>query len=217
MARVHPLADLPCLPESRLPRELLDALPASTPAPPWECRVHAVVWVQRAPSPLPSSSRFAGRVRSVAMGAVVDYLESPVGPYREVFGGQLLRGTLLPVVHVPFIAVDSLPSVHGGRAHWALPKTVAQFAGDIGAGRAGATGDGWSVDVAAQARGPQLPVRWPLVSQQDDRRAVVWLRGRARLAQVRVTATGPTLGGWLGTGSHVGAVAHGTMLVTAPR
>ena len=214
---MHPLADLPCLPESRLPAALLEALPDSTPGPPWDCRVRAVVWVQRAPSPLPSSSRYAGRVRPVSAGAVVDYLESPVGPYREVFAGPLLRGTLLPVVHIPFIAVDSLPSVHGGRAHWALPKTVAVFAGDIGAGRATATGEEWSVSVDARPRGPRLPLRGPLTNEQDGRRAVVSLRGRGRLAWVEVAATGLVLGGWLGTGRHPGVVAEGRMVVQPPR
>ena len=214
---MHPLADLPCLPESRLPAALLDELPESTPGPPWDCRVRAVIWLQRAPSPLPSSSTYAGRVRPVALGALVEYLESPVGPYREVFAGPLLRGTLLPVVHIPFIAVDSLPSVHGGRAHWALPKTVASFTGDIGAGSAAAVGDDWSVAVDAVARGPRLPLRGPLSSSQDGRRAVVSLRGRGRLAVVTVTASGLTLGGWLGTGRHPGVVAEGRMVVGAPR
>lgn len=213
---MHPLADLPCLPESRLPESLLADLPVSTPRPPWDCRVRAVIWVQRAPSPLPSSSAYAGRVRPVAMGALVDYLESPVGPYREVFAGPLLRGTLLPVVHIPFIAVDSLPSVHGGRAHWALPKTVASFTGDIGAGQAAAVGDDWSVGVDAVARGPRLPLRGPLSSSQAGRRAVVSLRGRGRLALVDVTATGLTLGGWLGSGRHPGVVAEGRMVVGPP-
>ena len=211
------IGDLPCLPESRLPGALLAQLPATTPAPPWDCRVRAVVWVQRAPSPLPDGHPFAGRTRGVALGALVEYLDSPVGAYREVFAGPLLRGTLLPVVHVPFIAVDSLPSVHGGRAHWSLPKTVAQFAGDIGAGRASATGEGWSVAVDADARGPRLPVAGPLVSSQDGRRVVVQLRGRGRLARVHVTAHGPTLAGWLGTGAHVGVVAEGRMQVQPPR
>jgi hypothetical protein len=214
---VPDLLHLPCLPESRLPAELAAQLPAGTPAPPWDCRVRAVVWVQRAASPLPSDSRFAGRVRAVAVGAVVDYLESPVGPYREVFGGQLLRGTVLPVVHVPFIAVDSLPSVHGGRAHWALPKAVAGFAGDVGAGQVTAYGDDWSVVVRAAPHGPPLPLRGPLVSQQDERRAVVQLRGRGRLASVQVDAHGPTLTGWLGGGRHVGVLAEGRMVVQPPR
>ena len=209
--------DLPCLPESRLPPELLDQLPASTPAPPWECRVRAVVWVQRAPSPLPSSFRYAGRVRPVTLGAVVDYLDSPVGPYREVFAGPLLRGTVLPVVHVPFIAVDSLPSVHGGRVHWSLPKTVAQFAGDVGSGEVTATGNDWSVAVEATPRGPRLPLRGPLVNAQTEQRAVVSLRGRGRLARVHVAAQGLVLAGWLGTGAHPGVVAEGRMTVQPPR
>lgn len=207
-----PLVDLPGLPESRLPAALAAQLPATTPGPPWPCRVRAVLWLQRAPSPLPSSSLHAGRVRALTLGAVVDYLESPVGPYREVFAGPLLRGTLLPVVHVPFIAVDSLASVHGGRAHWALPKAVAQFSDD---GRT-ATGDGWSVAVTAREVGPRLPLRFPLVDDQDGRRAVVSLRGRGRPARVHVAAEGLTLRGWLGTGTHPGLVAEGQLLVQAP-
>jgi len=136
-----------------------------------------------------------------------------VGPYREVFAGPLLRGTVLPVVHVPFIAVDSLPSVHGGRAHWSLPKTLARFSAD---GRT-VTGDGWSVAVTAQERGPRLPVRGPLVNAQTEQRAVVSLRGRGRLARVRVVAEGLVLRGWLGTGTHPGLVAEGHLVVQAPR
>lgn len=210
------LLDLPCLPESRLPAALAAQLPASTPGPPWDCEVRAVVWLQRAPSPLPSSSRFAGRVRPVTLGAVVDYLSSPVGPYREVFAGPLLRGTVLPVVHIPFIAVDSLPSVHGGRAHWALPKAVASFTGDVGSSVT-ATGEGWSVSVDARARGPRLPLRGPLRSAQDERRTTVSLRGRGRPAWVHVAAEGLTLGGWLGIGRHPGVVAEGRMVVGPPR
>lgn len=210
------LLDLPCLPEGRLPAALAARLPASTPGPPWDCEVRAVVWLQRAPSPLPSSSLFAGRVRPATLGAVVDYLSSPVGPYREVFAGPLLRGALLPVVHIPFIAVDSLPSVHGGRAHWALPKTIASFTGDVGSSVT-ATGEGWSVSVDARAGGPRLPLRGPLRSAQDERRTTVSVRGRGRPAWVHVAASGLTLGGWLGTGRHPGVVAEGRMVVGPPR
>lgn len=210
------LADLPSLPESRLPEHLLARLPARTPAPPWPCRVRAVIWVQRAPSPLPSSSPFAGRVRALTVGAVVDYLDSPVGAYREVFAGPLLRGALLPVLHIPFIAVDSLPSVHGGRAHWGLPKAVAEFTGDVGSGRVTATGEGWSVHVDATTRGPRLPLVGPLRADQGRGPATVSLRGRGRLARVRLAATGPSLTGWLGTGTHVGVVAEGRMSVQGP-
>jgi hypothetical protein len=211
------LLDLPCLPESRLTAHAAEALPASTPGPPWDCTVRAVVWVQRGHAPLPADHPFAGRVRGWTLGALVDYLDSPVGAYREVFAGPLLRGALLPVVHVPFIAVDSLASVHGGRAHWALPKTLACFTGDVGAGRATATGEGWSVAVEAVGRGPRLPLVGPLGSRQDDRRTVVQLHGRGRLARVRVEAHGPTLSSWLGTGTHVGVVTEGRMTVQPPR
>lgn len=214
------------LPESRLPADLLAQLPASTPPPPWHCRVRAVVWCQRAPSPLPSSSPYAGRVRGAAIGAVVDYLDSPVGPYREVFVGQLLRGTLLPLLHVPFIAVDSLASVHGGRAHWALPKAIATI--ELADGVGSAAGDGWRLGVRARARGPRLPVVGPLSTAQTSvtaqtsagamtsARALAWLRGRGRLAWVEVAAAGPVLGGWLGSGRHLGVVAHGDMRVDGP-
>jgi len=212
--------DLPMvpLPESRLPADLLAQLPESTPTPPWHCRVRAVVWCQRAPSPLQSSSPYAGRVRGAAIGAVVDYLESPVGPYREVFVGQLLRGTLLPVLHVPFIAVDSLASVQGGRRHWLLPKAMADIALDVRDESADghAVGDGWSLTVAARAVGPRLPVAGPLSTEQAGARALASLRGRGRLASVQVSAVGPVLQGWLGTGPHAGIVATGRMRVDGP-
>ena len=209
------ITDLPGVPESVLPEALAARLPASTPAPPWHCRVRAVVWVQRTSAPLPDGSAYAGRALPLTLCALVHYLESPVGPYREVFAGPLLRGR--PVaVHVPFVAVDSLPSVHGGRAHWSLPKAYAGFTGDVAAGVAQVTGDGWSVGVAARPVGPPLPVAGPLVSEQAGRRATVALRGLGRPARVTVAATGPSLGRWLGTGTHLGVVARGRMVVHPP-
>lgn len=210
------ITDLPCLPESRLPPELAAQLPPSTPAAPWSCRVRAVLWLQRASSPLPPSSPLAGRTRGLALGGFVDYLESPVGPYREVLVGQLLTGSALPVVHIPFIAVDSLPSVHGGRAHWRLPKAFAAFRGDIGTGAARADGDGWSVSVRAAPGGLRFPVVGPLRNDQGAGVATSSLRGTARLARVQVDASGPTLGSWLATGRHLGLVAEGRMVVGAP-
>ena len=209
------LLDLPCLPESVLPAGLLAQLPSSTPPPPWDCRVRAVVWVQRATSPLPASSPWADRATGLTMGAVVEYLSSPVGAYREVFAGPLLRGT--PVVHVPFIAVDSLPSVHGGRAHWGLPKAVARFDGDVTAGRVTATGDGWSVAVEAGAAGLPVPMLATFGNDQVAGRARVGVRGRGRATRVRVAASGPTLSGWLGTGSHAGVVGEGRLVVHPPQ
>jgi hypothetical protein len=162
------LLDLPGVVESTLPEAVLAQLPASTPPPPWDCRVRAVVWVQRGQVPLPAGSPWQGRTLPLVLGAFVEYLDSPVGPYREVFAGPLLRGRGRPAVHIPFIAVDSVPSVHGGRAHWGLPKALASFGGDVGAGRVAASGDGWSVHVEAGAWAcrcrcwrPSPTTRWP--------------------------------------------------------
>lgn len=210
------LADLPALPESALPPGLLEQLPATTPPPPWVCRVRAVVWVQRAPSPLPPGAPFADRATGLTVGALVQYLDSPVGTYSEVFAGPLLRGAVRPTVHVPFIAVDSVPSVHGGRAHWSLPKTLARFDGEIGR-RAQVRGEGWSVVVDAAPAPVPLPVVGTLVGAQACGAARAVLRGRGRAARVRVEAVGPTLTGWLGAGTHAGVVGSGRMAVHAPR
>lgn len=211
------LLDLPCVVESLLPSAVLTRLPSTTPAPPWDCRVRAVVWVQRASSPLPADSPWAARARPLTLGAVVDYLDSPVGAYREVFAGPLVRGRLRPTVHIPFIAVDSLASVHGGRAHWGLPKSLASFDGDVGAGRVTATGDGWSVDVRAVGPGLPVPMLATFGNDQHAGRAAVVVRGRGRATRVHVNATGPTLTPWLGTGTHAGVVGSGRLVVEAPR
>jgi hypothetical protein len=211
------LLDLPSVAESVLPEAVLAGLPDSTPAPPWDCRVRAVVWVQRGVAPLPAGSPWADRALPLTLGAVVEYLDSPVGSYREVFAGPLLRRRGRPVVHVPFIAVDSLPSVHGGRAHWGLPKALAAFDGDVGAGRVSATGGGWTVDVDAARHGLPVPMLATFGNDQTAGRAEVVVRGRGRATAVHVRASGPTLSAWLGTGLHPGVVGTGRLVVRPPR
>lgn len=213
------LADVPGVPESALPEALVGQLPASTQSPPWDCRVEAVVWWHRA-SPaaralLPRSLR-PGPPLTVA--AFVTYLHTPVGPYSEVLAsphlvsGALLRRVLVRV-HVPFIAVDSLASIHGGRVHWALPKAMAAFEGTR------AVGDGWEVAATATARGPWLPVLGRLSSSQVSATGLVTSsvttsRARARLAKVRVeTSSTGDLASWLLPGDHRGLVLHGRMIV----
>ena len=214
------LLDLPAVLESVLPQALLPELPAATAPPPWECRVRAVVWLQRGEAPVPEGSPYADRVLPLTLAAFVDYLDSPVGAYREVFAGPLLRRAGRPAVHVPFIAVDSLPSVHGGRAHWGLPKGVARFTGgwlDDAGTDVQATGDGWSVHADARPAGVPLPLVGTFANAQAAGQAPVTLRGRGRLGRVEVRATGPTLSGWLGTGTHPGVVGQGRLVVHAPR
>jgi hypothetical protein len=202
---------VPGVPETAVPAEVLDRLPASSPPPPWRLPTRAVVWVGTgSPRPAPPGAW------PVTVAALVDYLDSPVGPYREAFAGVLVRRLGLPAVHVPFIAVDSLPSLRAGRVHWNLPKALATFIGPVW-GRTRVRGDGWSVDVAVRAYGPRLPVAAPVLSTQGDRRTLVTVRGTVRAALVTVDADGPTLGGWLGRGRHAGFVASGHVVVRRAR
>jgi hypothetical protein len=217
--RDHSLADVPGVPESALPVALAAQLPAATPAPPWDCRVEAVVWWHRAAPPardLVPAPLSPGL--PITIGAFVTYLDTPVGPYSEVLASpQLLSGALarrvLARVHVPFIAVDSLASVQGGRAHWALPKAMATFDGSR------AVGDGWEVRAQPTARGPWLPAVGRLGSSQVSATGLVTSsvttsRARARLARVRVTTSSTgELATWLLPGDHRGVVLRGRMIV----
>lgn len=194
-----------------LPPEVQDALPGATPAPPWACRVEAVVWWHRARpqarESLPPGTR-AGL--PVTVGALITYLDSPVGPYREVLACPvLLRGGGLVRTTVPFIAVDSVPSIAGGRAHWALPKVLASFAGPR------ADGDGWHLAARPSPYGPPLPVAARFTTTQDGVRAArSCVRARARLARVEVDGDG--LPPWLVPGRHPGAVLSCARLLVGP-
>lgn len=223
--RVDARRELPGAPESRLAAGLAADLPDATPAPPWRCRVEAVVWWHRAPvaaqAALPDAVRGRGPWPLV-VGAVVHYLDSPVGPYREVLGA-LVSLSARPTVHVPFIAVDSLASVHGGRAHWALPKTLASFtSGPAGSTRASAAG--WEVDVRPAPVGPRLPVAGRLRLLQATATGgtvtgttTAYARARAARVGVRVgtdTAGDPgSIAGWLRSGRHRGLVLSGRLRV----
>lgn len=209
--------DLPGAPESRLPIALLEqvlaAQPDRTPPPPWPTRVEAVLWWHRsapaARDALPAGLR-QQHTMSVTVGAYLRYLDTPVGPYEEVLAvPAVLPGRLLPRVHVPFIAVDSPASVRGGREHWALPKTLAEFATD--ADGVTVRGADWQVRVAARPRGPRLPAvaAFELTQAGTSRSRV---RGTARYARVDVRvdsalrAQHGSIAAWLLPGSHHGVV-----------
>jgi len=205
------LALVPGVPETALPDDVLERLPARTPPPPWHLPARALVWWQVGTTPL-AGSAYRDRTLPVTVAALVDYLDSPVGPYREIFAGTLLRRLGRPAVHVPFIAVDSLPSLQAGRAHWSLPKVLAAFSGDL-PDRTTVEGDGWSVEVAGRPFGPSLPAAVPLLSAQGGRLARLTVRGTVRAARVEVAAAGRTLDAWLGDGRHAGFVARGRVVI----
>lgn len=194
------------------------------PAAPWRSVIDAVLWWHRA-TPAARDALAPGlAVRAglpITIGALVTYREGPVGPYDEIIGAPSL---LRPLVgHVAFIAVDSEPSIAGGRGNWALPKVPARFDGDIGRpGRATARGAGWAVAVTTTARQRRLPfvgsVRcvqvWP---DGTPREFSVRVRGRARLghAEVEHAAASP-LADWLVAGRHPAIVLSGVQDVLAP-
>ncbi|SHM92930.1 acetoacetate decarboxylase family protein [Cryptosporangium aurantiacum] len=216
------LTAIPSVPESLLASDV--ELPTSSAPAPWRTRIDAAFWWHRAApdarSVLPPELAASG-VIPVTLGAFVRYRETPVGPYSEVFASPvLLRKWPVPPMHIPFMAVDSLTSVHGGRTNWALPKTLASF--EWSGAAVSAVGDGWKVSAEARASTPQFPMAGGLRTLQvfdgEPRSAWVGMHGRARLGRVTVSATGPTLSRWLTPGRHPALlISDSTMNVGAPR
>jgi Acetoacetate decarboxylase (ADC) len=210
-----------------LPETVVDVLPDSTPGAPWTVTMSSLLWMQRA---LPAARRALTPPLEARPGFAVTscgfirYDDSPVGPYSEVMASPCLaRGGKRGHVHVPFIAVDSVPSVHAGRAHWALPKVLATFhRPDDRTVRA--EGDGWSLSARVVRRGPPIPLRGSATVAQvrpDGRIGIAPLRirGRGRLALVAVEASADApFAPWLASGRHLGVeVSRATMTVGVPQ
>lgn len=214
------LEEIPGVPES----ELRDALPDRAPPAPWTLVADAIAWVHRAtPEALeqvPAAARTKRHV-PVTVGAFVRYHDGPVGPYSEVFASPVLllpRG--VPALTVPFMAVDSLASVRGGRANWSLPKTLAEFVWASGTEATG-RGPGWTVTARARTSGPAFPTASAGLVRQATPDGGRWhtsmrTTAKARVARVTVTAQGPTLDAWLRDGTHLGAVLTGATLRFPP-
>jgi hypothetical protein len=206
------------VPETRLPPDVADALPTSTPGAPWRVRMSALLWRHRARPeasaalPHPLTPKRSG----ITNAGFVRYAETPVGAYGEVMAAPVtLRGGLLPRVHVPFIAVDSVPSVHAGRAHWALPKVLASFTwpeDGLDAGVIRADGDGWWLSARVVHTGPRIPLFGRSVNAQvrpDGRVGIssTGMRGWARVVTIDVDMD-PTasFASWLVPGRHRGVL-----------
>jgi Acetoacetate decarboxylase (ADC) len=163
------------------------------PPAPWTSEIDAVIWLQRAP---------------LALAGLISYREGPVGPYGEAFVAPLgPRGA-----EVTFMAVDSEPSMAGGRGNWALPKEMARFDGDPGTpGRVTVTGEDWTWAVTARARRRSFPAVGGYVVAQPWPDGVVrpfrvTVRGRARLGSVEVE----------GRGRHAAVLIGGRQVVGPP-
>jgi hypothetical protein len=218
---VHAPQDLQGVAESALHDDDAAQIPGASAPAPWATVLDAVVWFHRAaPGAIQRLPRqLRGRPSlPVTVGALIRYRETPVGPYREVLASPaLVLGPRGPEAAVPFIAVDSLPSVHGGRENWALPKTLARFEWPEqphGGFELDAEGRGWSVHATVRPRPRRLPFAAVTRNRQvtphgeeivfDSR----W-RGPARLASVELETRGPTLPGWLRSGRHPALLLEG--------
>jgi hypothetical protein len=218
---VHTLQEIEGVTESALTDDDATRLPPRSAPAPWGTVLDAVVWFHRAApnaaERLPRALRDR-RTLPITVGALIRYRETPVGPYHEVLASPvLLTGPKGPEAAVPFIAVDSLPSIHGGRENWALPKTRARFEwpeAPTGGFELDAEGTGWSVHATVRPRARRLPFaatsrnRQVTPDNQEITFASTW-RGRAKLATVELETRGPTLPGWLRSGRHAALLLDG--------
>jgi hypothetical protein len=218
---------LHAVPESALPADVAARLPPGAPPAPWSTSLQAVVWWHRATDAavdaLPQRLRSRSRV-PLTIAAFVRYNATPVGGYHEILATPaMLLEAPLPAGTVPFIAVDSLASIVGGRVNWALPKTLARFDWSQDGRDLAAHGDGWAVAARVRPHGPALPFAAPLADRQvapDGTELVTRLRarGRFRLGRAAVRVSGPDLPRWLRDGSHPALVITAARLdVGAPR
>jgi hypothetical protein len=154
------------LPETVLPDSLVSQLPASVAAAPWHTRCQVVTWYHPAEAATIEAFPDAIRPDGVALvaWALVRYADTPVGPYSEV------AATLMPnsgeYGHIPFIVVDSLPSIVGGRVNWLLPKALARFDWSDDGLSVTATADApaeplWRIAVRCSPSGDPTPTTLP--------------------------------------------------------
>jgi hypothetical protein len=214
----YPVSEAVGLPECALPADLAARLPAAVAPAPWDVRGSVISWTHEVDDVACAAYPAAIRPDRIALAAwaLVRYEDSPVGPYDEIAltligdGGE--RG------HIPFIAVDSLPSIVGGRANWLLPKVLGRFdwAPDGCAvtvcGEQPEGGPAWRMSVSWKATADRVEVSLPNDLQQVSRTGDVgWFDGAitGEVAPAAVTvdahATGP-LGSVVRSGRFDGGV-----------
>jgi hypothetical protein len=124
-------------------------------------------------------------------------------------------------VHIPFIAVDSVPSVHAGRAHWALPKVLASFTWS-GPGDARAVGDNWWLTARVIGTGPRIPVFGRSTTAQVRPDGAVGvsstsMRGWARVVTIDVDVDpDASFASWLAPGRHRGVMVSAARMSVGP-
>lgn len=212
------ITGVPGVPETALSDELLARLPENLAPAPWDARCSGLVWGGRGGSAarqaLPPALR--GYRARASVGGFVRYAYTPVGAYDEVFGMVASADGRRSWGNVAFMAVDSETSLVGGRANWAMPKTLATFEGLVGHKQTIAGWcDGpvsWRLEATPTVIGPRIKVRSKQPSRQEfpdgvvrDSPMVARATIRPALVRVKVESDGP-LASWLRPGLHLGAL-----------
>jgi hypothetical protein len=215
--------DLVGVPETQLPAEVANALPASTPGAPWRVQMSALLWrfrsLPEAAAALPSGLQV--KAKGITNAGFIHYADTPVGAYDEVMGAVSVHGGLLPRVHIPFIAVDSVPSVHAGRAHWALPKVLASFTWS-GPGDVRADGDNWWLAARVVGTGPRIPLFGRSTNAQVRPDGAVGvsstgMRGWARVVTIDVDVSPEaSFAAWITPGRQRGVLVTGARMSVGP-
>lgn len=212
------ITGVPGVPETALAEDLIARLPENLAPAPWDARCSGLVWHGRGGRS--ARTAFAPALRNsralASIGGFVRYAETPVGTYDEVFGLVASADGVKSWGTVSFMAVDSEASLVGGRTNWSMPKTLAEFEGEIGNKQ---TISGWSegpvrwrIEATPTRVGPRIKVRSKMPTRQEfpdgdvrdshmTARAVI----RPALVRVEVVSDGP-LASWLKPGLHLGAV-----------
>lgn len=196
--------ELHAIAENQLDPVTRASLPDVDAPAPWRAKARAIAW----------SSRPRGDARELVTellrplgpdavplsvaGALLSYSSTPVGTYNEIMAVVVYRQAHQIRCHTPFIAVDSLATLVGGRVNWSLPKILADFDGEPAPGTRFAARTP-TLSISATAHASRLTLPWvlpplaPMIQVGDDG-ARVGMRlkgyGFARRAHVTVETTG---------------------------
>jgi hypothetical protein len=181
---------------------------------PWSLRGHGWIVAMRWPARVADRAAFVPQALQASLAGplsilmLVDYTESPCGPYRELLfiPGSMRFEDGRRHLSISRIVVSTWDSVVNGRANWGIPKDRADFRIDRGATerievRSG-TQQMCALDFGA-ARGPRMPLsttwlaqRWLTLAQVHDGYTYYYTpvaRGAIRWCRLLDWRFGPTL------------------------